>query len=146
MAGSGECPGAWASGLSPVSGVGPGRITQGGWTMAPETAVVCCGDIDGALMRKVSALRAEGEDIRDQWEGLTRVGGGRADHAAALLGRLRNHLQDISRYAATVDRQIADMVADPFGRREGTSAEGLPSWWCPGCGRRVQEGEAVHNG
>ena len=114
--------------------------------MTPETAIVCCGDIDAGLMRMVSALRAEGEDIRGQWEGLTRVGGGRDDHAAVLLGRLRNVLQDIARFAATADRQIADMVADPFGRREGTGAAGLPSWWCPGCGRRVQEGEKVHTG
>ncbi len=61
-------------------------------------------------------LDGECEDIAEQWKGLGRVGGQRADHAALLLSRLRSHLADIAKFCKTVEAQIDAMVADPFER------------------------------
>jgi predicted nucleic acid-binding Zn-ribbon protein len=72
------------------------------------------------LLREVNqrhhCLEMEIDSVTEQWEGLTRAGGQRADHAATLLSRLRPILHDLSQFCATCEKQIDALVANPFGR------------------------------
>jgi hypothetical protein len=73
----------------------------------------------GEMRKKIGALRAEFEgeakEIEAEWFALGQLGAKRADHAAALLSRLRPHLREMARYCAACEAQIDSMVADPFG-------------------------------
>ena len=73
--------------------------------------------IDG-LMGNVNRINNhmanEAADIVNQWDGLRRCGGQRADHAATLLSRLRPHLAEMARFCLACEKQIDEMVADPF--------------------------------
>jgi hypothetical protein len=84
--------------------------------MTPETAIETLGE----LLKRVDATRShladEADEIGEQWQGLGHVGGQRADHAAALLSRLRPHLAELARFATACQEQLTGFVADPFGR------------------------------
>jgi hypothetical protein len=64
---------------------------------------------------KNSALRLEIEEAQEQYESLVRVGGGRDDHAAEFLKRLRGHLAQIEKFAAACQKQLEETIANPFG-------------------------------
>jgi hypothetical protein len=89
----------------------------------PETMIGKLPDLAGEVRRFASVLSDECELIADEWAGLGRVGGQRADHAAALMGRLRPILDDLARFASGSSQRLSMMVADPFGRVYGTPAE-----------------------
>jgi hypothetical protein len=73
-----------------------------------------------SLLRKLDAIRAalndEAGEIIEQWQTLASMGVQRADHAAALLSRLRPHLTELQRFARNCEAQIDAVVRDPFGR------------------------------
>ena len=87
--------------------------------MTPTEAIETVTE-KGGLVSKLNEMlyRLDGEarEIAEKWAILGQVGGQRDDHAAMLLARLRPHLAEIARFAATCDKQITSMVADPFGR------------------------------
>lgn len=83
----------------------------------PEKMIHKTDQMLGEINRRVAFLRAECEDIAEQWQMLGNVGGQRADHAAELLGRLRPHLRDLASFATRCEKQMDDMVADPFCRK-----------------------------
>jgi hypothetical protein len=76
------------------------------------------GDIADKVDAFAFALRSEIADTLSLWNGLGRVGGQRADHAADLMARLRPDLANICRYCHAIEAQITGMVANPFGRDE----------------------------
>jgi hypothetical protein len=84
--------------------------------MDPERMIVQMGKLTGDVNRFASQLRDEAEMIGEEWEGLGRAGGHRADHAAQLLGKLRPILLALRGYCELAEDQIDDMVADPFQR------------------------------
>lgn len=86
-------------------------------TMSPEQAISSLPDLIAKLDALRNALAAEAELAAVQWQGLGRIGGQRADHAASLMKTLKPHLDEISRFAGGCSRQIDIMMADPFGRR-----------------------------
>jgi hypothetical protein len=87
--------------------------------MTPTEGMGKLCDVEGHVLRLASAVRDEAGAVYEQWEALVAVGGGRDDHAAALLARLRGPLDELSRFCSTVSGQITGMVADPFGRKAG---------------------------
>lgn len=87
-------------------------------TMTPEQAIERLDELPKKLNRELHSLSLECDEIREQWEGLKRVGGARADHAATLLSRLRPALANLSRQGRAIEQQINGWVADPFGRNE----------------------------
>lgn len=88
----------------------------------PEKMIHKTDKMLGEITRRVSGLRAECEDIAEQWQMLGNVGGQRADHAAVLLGRIRPHLQDLAAFCGVCESQITQMVTDPFQRKEAAHA------------------------
>lgn len=70
----------------------------------------------GEINRRSHPISLEIDDIAEQWEQLKVIGGARADHAAALLSRLRPAIADLTRFLVRVENQIDDLVANPFGR------------------------------
>jgi hypothetical protein len=86
--------------------------------MTPEQAIGKLSDLRSQLHTRLQHFAGECEGIQAQWAALGRAGGQRADHAAALLGKLKNHLQGISGYCDGVVEQIEAMIADPFGDGE----------------------------
>jgi hypothetical protein len=87
-------------------------------SLDPEKMIDKTDKMLGDINRRVSFLRAECEDIAEQWQGLGMACGQRADHAAVLLGRLRPHLRDLASFCKTVEGQLDSMVADPFQTKE----------------------------
>jgi hypothetical protein len=87
-------------------------------SLDPEKMIDKTDKMLGDINRRVSFLRAECEDIAEQWQGLGMACGQRADHAAVLLGRLRPHLRDLASFATRCEKQMDEMVADPFQRKE----------------------------
>lgn len=73
--------------------------------------------ISKRLNQLCGGLRAEIEEMVEQWIRLGQAGGARDDHAAMLLNRLKPHLADIARFTAACEKQIEQIYADPFGER-----------------------------
>jgi hypothetical protein len=88
-------------------------------TVTPEQAIEGLPELLGRLDALRAHLADEAGEIGEQWEGLGRVGGQRADHAAPLLARLRPHLAEIGRFASACVQQLDKFQADPFGRQAG---------------------------
>lgn len=84
--------------------------------MTPSQSVAKLNELRGQLNRLVSQLGYEMDEIAERWAMLGNIGGQRDDHAAALVGTLRPHLDDLSRFCAAVSTQLTAMVADPFQR------------------------------
>ena len=84
--------------------------------LEPERAIADLPALEAGLRRMLTALSLEADTMTEQWEQLGRIGGQRADHAAALMSRLRPILRDLAVYCNVVEGQIDKMVADPFGR------------------------------
>ena len=85
--------------------------------MTPTYAIEHTDNMLGKLNQIVSAIRCETESNAEEWAMLGQMGAQRDDHAAMLLARLRPALSELSRVAATMEKQIDTMVADPFGRK-----------------------------
>jgi hypothetical protein len=83
--------------------------------MTPEEAIRNLKDLRNQLHTRSQHFAGECDQIQEQWTALGRAGGQRADHAASLLGRLRNHLVGMAAYCEIVAKQIDQMAADPFG-------------------------------
>jgi len=83
--------------------------------MTPEVAIRNLRDLCNQLHTRSQHFAGECDGIQEQWTALGRAGGQRADHAAALLGKLKNHLRGIAGYCDGVVEQIDTMIADPFG-------------------------------
>jgi hypothetical protein len=79
------------------------------------------GQLHG-MLAEINVLRAaidnECSEIAELWDGLGRAGGQRADHAAALLARLRPALGAMENFCGRCLIQINEHVADPFGRKD----------------------------
>lgn len=90
--------------------------------MSPEQAIGALPELLKQLNSPMHFLGLEADAVSEQWDGLGRVGGQRADHAAMLLGRLRPHLRDIAKFCVAVEKQIDGMIADPFQRKEVRNA------------------------
>lgn len=86
--------------------------------MTAEHAIEHLDELMAGLHRLVNGLSDECNAAVTRWEGLRRVGGQRADHAAALLGDVRGRLAQVRDYAERCRQQIEDIQADPFGRPE----------------------------
>ena len=86
--------------------------------MDPEQMIQDLSSLIGAYNRFGSHLRAEAEQIEEEWSLLGQAGGQRADHAAQLLSRLRPILRDAAAFCRVAEQQIDEMVADPFQRRK----------------------------
>ena len=85
--------------------------------MTPEQAIARLDEMFARCNAICNPMLDEAHDITVQWDQLGQAGGKRADHAAALLSRLRPHLRDLASFAQKCEQQIAAMQADPF--REG---------------------------
>jgi len=72
------------------------------------------------LSRLAANLRLETDELANEWDGLKAVGGGREDHAAALLSRLLPHFAGIQSFASVVQAQLTDIINDPFQRKTST--------------------------
>jgi hypothetical protein len=64
---------------------------------------------------KAGILRNAAKLAAEQWKGLRNAGGAREDHAAALLRGVRESLESIEGFVHTCNRQIAEIMANPFG-------------------------------
>ncbi len=84
--------------------------------MDPEYMIVRLNDMVGDVRRYASHLADEAELIGEEWAGLGRVGGRRADHAAQLMCKLRPILRDLAGFCTAAEKHITDMQADPFQR------------------------------
>ena len=71
-----------------------------------------------SLVSKIDEIHAhladEASEVSEQWETLGNMGAKREDHGAALLSRLRPHLQSLASFAGACQQQIDSLVADPF--------------------------------
>jgi hypothetical protein len=83
--------------------------------MTPEQAISSLAEVRGQLHTRLQHFRGECEAIEEHWANLARAGGQRADHAAALLARLKPHLNGITQLCECVVKQIDEMPKDPFG-------------------------------
>lgn len=98
--------------------------------MSPEIAIQSLkSQLIGELQRRLNLAAAEADTIIGSWDGLSRVSGQRADHAAALMARLTPALRDLARFCQSAATQIDDMEADPFGRN--ASSNPSPKRVCP---------------
>lgn len=82
--------------------------------MSPEEAIEKLDQLQKQLNQTMHAISLECDGIEQHWDGLKRVGGARADHAAIMLGRLRPALDKLSRQSKAIELQITGWVADPF--------------------------------
>lgn len=82
------------------------------------------------LNRDLNALRAhladESDEIGERWEALASIGAGRDDHAAALVARLRPHLEALRGFAERCIVQVDAIAADPFGDERASVGESDP--------------------
>lgn len=92
--------------------------------MPPEEAIEKLSELRHKFNVTLHQLGLECDDIREQWDGLKRAGGARADHAATLLSRLRPALADLARRAHAVEQSINRWVADPFETKQ--AVPGVP--------------------
>jgi hypothetical protein len=72
-------------------------------------------DILVQLNNKLAAVEAEANAIQKEWLGLCKAGGGRDDHAAALLQRLLLPLAAIHDFAFNCMDEIDRLQTNPFG-------------------------------
>jgi hypothetical protein len=86
--------------------------------MDPIFAINNLADIENDLRRLVGNINLECNELANNWEGIGNIGGQREDHAATLLTRLKPHLSGLAEFCRTVEAQIDQMHADPFGRNE----------------------------
>lgn len=87
--------------------------------MTPEQAVVGLSDLVDTLQRRLDVMRNAARSAKEQWEGLGRAGGQRADHAAELVAAaMLPDLHCLSSYCGRCVEQIRAMRADPFGKGE----------------------------
>lgn len=113
-------------------------------------------DISGRITAINNLLALESEGVLEEWEGLKAAGGGRDNHAAELLKRLRPHLADLKAFATLCESQLEARISDPFGmEREGHKStckfNGENEWFgapnpsnpdneyiCDGCGAIIK--------
>jgi hypothetical protein len=71
------------------------------------------------LREHLHAILAEidsaGVRAAGQWTGLRNLGAQRADHAAALLRDVAEHMEALAEYAVDCRDQLAKAIANPFG-------------------------------
>jgi uncharacterized protein YqgC (DUF456 family) len=70
--------------------------------------------------RIVANMRLEADELANEWDTLKSVGGGREDHAAALLSRLLPHFSELQSFAQIVQGQLGDIAHDPFQREKSS--------------------------
>lgn len=92
------------------------HLCYGVVAMSPEQAIASLDELLKQVHRIRSHMSDEAESIAMQWNGLGRVGGQRADHAAQLLSRLRPHFDEMAEFCAAVSQQLTGFIADPFQR------------------------------
>jgi hypothetical protein len=88
------------------------------------TGSVAVHGLDGlarAVAERSASVAEECRRALSRWERLCRVGGGRDDHAAALLRDTREALRRLERFAAVCGAQIDAVAASPFGREGGAA-------------------------
>lgn len=85
--------------------------------MSADEAINGLDTLRGDIRRFHHAFEMECDGVQEQWSQLQAMGGARADHAAMLLSRLRQILDDMAAYETRCSQQITGMVADPFGRK-----------------------------
>jgi hypothetical protein len=68
------------------------------------------------LNRICHHLRLEADTVIEHWD--VEPGTNSEHRAAGLLGWLRPHLAELSSFASMLEKQIAAMEADPFGRND----------------------------
>lgn len=83
--------------------------------MTPEQAVEALPNLVEEIDELAGELAADVLLVEQQWESLGRVGGQRADHAAALLANLLPTLRRLARHTIDCAKQIEALRADPFG-------------------------------
>lgn len=101
--------------------------------MSPEQAIERLAELQKQLNQTMHNISLECDDIEQHWNGLKRVGGQRADHAATLLSRLRPALDNLSRQSKAIEIQITGWVADPFKRNQEKHASGALEARGPQC-------------
>lgn len=89
----------------------------------PSKAIEQLREFEKNLNRLRCHLANEISEVGEQWDQLKRIGGARDDHAASLLGKLRHHLAHIAKLCGNTEKQIDQMIADPFGRHAEAKAE-----------------------
>lgn len=67
------------------------------------------------IRKRVDELEMESRTCQDDFIGLVRVGGGRDDHAAVLLRKVKSEVAGLARFLTRVENQMVDVIADPFG-------------------------------
>ena len=71
------------------------------------------------MLKELNAIHAnmadECEEIAEEWKGVGVAGGGRDDHAAEFLKRLRPHLEGLEQFASACNQQLEQVIAQPFG-------------------------------
>lgn len=82
--------------------------------MTPERAIANLPDLLTRLDHLRTALAREVASIEAQWRQLGRVGGQRSDHAAALLGSMAPHLQELEIFTHNCLEVIQFMQTSPF--------------------------------
>ena len=83
----------------------------------PIEAVESLDELNKQAQDMADYIHAESVQIKVEWEGLRQAGGIREDHAAALLMRLRPHLDRLAHFCSNVETQIGMMHDDPFQRK-----------------------------
>lgn len=86
--------------------------------MTPEQAIENLPELITKLGEHLHEIAQEAAQTKLLWEGLGRVGGQRADHAADLLCRLRPSLTEMEEFITRVRHQINLMLANPFGKEK----------------------------
>lgn len=89
--------------------------------MTPIEAVTKLDDLRKELNRRFAQLGYEMEDIQERWACLGNIGGQRDDHAAELLYHLEPHFRELSSYCSRVEKQLVEMKADPFQRKQAVA-------------------------
>lgn len=84
--------------------------------LIPSEAIAAIDRPLNKVQRLAADLKNEIDGIALEWEGLQAVGGGRDDHAAALLSRLIPHFNELAQFSLIVGEQLQQMQSDPFGR------------------------------
>lgn len=84
--------------------------------LIPSAAIVAIDRPLNKVQRLSADMKQEIDGIVLEWEGIQAVGGGRDDHAAALLSRLIPHFNELAQFSLIVGEQLQQMQSDPFGR------------------------------
>lgn len=86
--------------------------------MTPEQGIASLDELLNQIQDRCTGIDEECQRIKDQWEGLGRVGGRRSDAAAALLANLHFPLSRLTMFLTDIDAQIKQLVDDPFGKKK----------------------------